>query len=214
MFTGIVAEVGTVDHIKPLQGGLELTIACTFAADVHIDESISVNGVCHTVTEHTDKTFTVQSVEETLRKTTTGDLQKGDPVNLERSLTLQKGIEGHLVQGHVDTVGKIRSIHKEGANWLYTIEYPKEYRNLVVGRGSICVEGISLTIAREEQHAFTVAIIPYTREHTDLKAKEPGDGVNLEFDIFGKYVVRYMETLEPGKKPEISADWLREQGFE
>lgn len=196
MFTGIVSEVGSVSQLKPIDGGKELAISCSFAADAHIDESIAVNGVCLTVVEFNDHHFRVQAVDETLRKTGIGDLKKGDPVNLERSLTLEKGIEGHIVQGHVDTTGVIASIDKSGADLLVTVEYPKEHRDLIVGRGSITIDGISLTVAREEGNRFTVAIIPYTWDHTNLRDRNEGDRVNLEFDIFGKYIVRYMKNRE------------------
>ena len=196
MFTGIVQEVGKVAEIKSLNGGgKELKIACSFAGTCHEDESIAVNGVCLTVTAFDEQTFTVQAVEETLRKTSTGDLEEGSPVNLERSLTLQKGIEGHLVQGHVDTTGTITHIEKEETGWLITVEYPDEFTNMIVGRGSITMEGISLTVARESDNTFTVAIIPYTWDHTNLKDKTKGDPVNLEFDVIGKYVVKYLAKI-------------------
>ena len=193
MFTGIVQETGKVEKVESLNGGgQETTISCSFADSCHIDESISINGVCHTVTRFNSETFTVQSVEETLRKTTFGLLKQGQVVNLERSLTLQTGIEGHLVQGHVDTVGKIIAIEKEETGWLFTIRFPKEFLNMIVGRGSITMEGISLTIARENGNECVIAIIPYTWEHTNLKYRQMGDSVNLEFDVIGKYVVKYL----------------------
>ena len=196
MFTGIIQEVGTIISAKSLNGGgMEFTIECSFSETCHEDESISINGACHTVTAFDDKTFTVQSVEETLRKTSMGELTEGSLVNLERSLTLQKGIEGHLVQGHVDTVGTIKKIEKEETGWLITVEYPEENQNMIVGRGSITMEGISLTIAREQANEFTVAIIPYTWEHTNLKNKRSGEKLNLEFDIIGKYVVKYLASI-------------------
>lgn len=196
MFTGIVQEVGKVIESKSLNGGgKEMRISCSFADTCHVDESISINGACHTVTAFDDHSFTVQSVEETLRKTSMGELGKDSPVNLERSMTLSKGIEGHLVQGHVDTTGTIKHIEKEETGWLLTIRFPDEFNNMIVGRGSITVEGISLTIAREEENQFVIAIIPYTWEHTNLKNKEVGDSVNLEFDVIGKYVVKYLAGL-------------------
>ncbi|XWN36555.1 MAG: riboflavin synthase [Balneola sp.] len=196
MFTGIIQEVGTIRSVNSLNGGgMEFTVECSFSETCHKDESISINGACHTVTAFDDKTFTVQSVEETLRKTSMGELKEGSEVNLERSLTLQKGIEGHLVQGHVDTVGSIKNIEKEETGWLITVEYPEEFRNMIVGRGSITMEGISLTIAREQANEFTVAIIPYTWEHTNLKNKKSDDKLNLEFDIIGKYVVKYLASV-------------------
>lgn len=196
MFTGIIQEVGKINAVESLNGGgQEMKISCSFADTCHVDESISINGVCHTVTAFDDKTFTVQSVEETLRKTSIGELKKGNPVNLERSLTLQTGIEGHLVQGHVDTTGIIIEIEQEKTGWLLTIEFPSEFIDMIVGRGSITVEGISLTIARESGNQFVVAIIPYTWEHTNLKYKSEGDPVNLEFDVIGKYVVKYLSKI-------------------
>lgn len=196
MFTGIVQEVGKVKETKSLNGGgIEFSVACTFAGSCHIDESISINGACHTVTGFDEHTFTVQSVEETLRKTTMGKLEVNSLVNLERSLTLQTGIEGHLVQGHVDTTGEIISLEKEETGWLIGVRYPTEFVNMIVGRGSITMEGISLTIAREEKNEFTIAIIPYTWEYTNLKNKQVGDLLNLEFDIIGKYVVKYLANI-------------------
>lgn len=196
MFTGIIQEIGKVEAIRSLNGGgQEMKITCSFSDTCHEDESISINGACHTVVAFDENTFTVQSVEETLRKTSIGSLQENDPVNLERSLTLQKGIEGHLVQGHVDTTGTITQIEKEETGWLLTVEYPSEFENMIVGRGSITMEGISLTVARESANTFVVAIIPYTWEHTNLKDKEVGDKVNLEFDVIGKYVVKYLANI-------------------
>ncbi len=196
MFTGIIQEIGTVKEVKSLNdGGKEIRIACSFAHTCHVDESIAVNGVCLTVTAFDEQTFSAQAVEETLRKTNTGALEEGSHVNLERSLTLQKGIEGHLVQGHVDTTGMLIEIEKEETGWLLTIEYPDEFTDMIVGRGSITMEGISLTIARENDNHFTVAIIPYTWEHTNLHHKKVGDRVNLEFDIIGKYVVKYLAKM-------------------
>ncbi len=196
MFTGIVSEVGEVKEIKPLKGGVELSIQCSFASDTHVDESIAVNGVCLTVVSFDEQTFRVQCVEETLRKTSFKMLEEGSPVNLERSLTLNKAIEGHIVQGHVDTMGTITTIETNDADILITIDYPSEYEDYIVGRGSISIDGISLTVARNEGNQFTVAIIPYTWDYTNLRSKKEGDPVNLEFDIFGKYIVQYLKKRE------------------
>lgn len=186
--------MGTVNAVKALEGGRELKIRAGFSSEVKIDQSISINGVCHTVTACDEESFSVQSVDETLRKTSIGDLKEGMPVNLERSLRPDQLLDGHLVQGHVDGTGTITEIQKEGTDYLFTIEYPEEFTQLIVGRGSICIDGISLTVAREEDNRFTVAIIPYTYEHTNLNALGKGDRINLEFDIIGKYVVRYLES--------------------
>src|SRR5699024_9537987 len=167
MFTGIIKEKGTIAAVKELAGGRELTIDCAMAAGVQVDQSIAINGVCHTVTEVDNAAFKVQSVEETLRKTNIGDVGLGDSVNLEPSLHPQQLLDGHLVQGHVDTTGNIVKIEKEGTDQLLTISYAPEHQDLLVGRGSITVDGISLTVAREQKGQFTVAIIPYTFNHTN-----------------------------------------------
>lgn len=196
MFTGIISHTGKVATIKKIRGGKELSIGCTFSKNAHIDESIAVNGVCLTVVSFDDHVFSVQCVDETLRKTSLGDLNDGDVVNLERSLTLEKAIEGHIVQGHVDTTGTLKKIQKDGADLLITIQFPDEYIDYVVGRGSVAIDGISLTVARNNGNEFMVAIIPYTWENTNLITKQEGDSVNLEFDIFGKYIVQYLKNRE------------------
>lgn len=196
MFTGIIKEVGNIDTVKNLDGGKEFTIACNLASDLEVDQSISINGVCHTVTACNTGTFTVQSVEETLRKTNIGSLVEGNAVNLERSMRPDQLIDGHIVQGHVDATGEITAIEQEGTDWLIKIEYPETYRDLIVGRGSVAIDGISLTVASEKDNHFKVAIIPYTYEHTNMHDRKKGDRVNLEFDVLGKYVVRYLENRE------------------
>ncbi len=197
MFNGIVESIGKVSKITPLHGGREIEIEWEKASELGIDDSISVEGVCQTVVQKTDRTFTVQAVEETLRKTSFDYFKEGDLVNLERSLTLNQRLDGHMVQGHVDTTGKIEAIEQEGADWLFTFSFDDDqYGDMVVGRGSIAIDGISLTVARLKQGEFTVAIIPYTYDHTSLQNKKVGDPVNLEFDIIGKYVVQFMQRRE------------------
>lgn len=197
MFTGIVSEVGTIKKIKHLTGARELAIMSSFTGDVHVDESIAVNGVCLTVVSFDKNHFNVQCVDETLRKTNLGKLEEGSPVNLERSLTLEKAVEGHIVQGHVDTVGTITKIDKQGADLLLKITFPEKFDDYIVGRGSIAIDGISFTVARDDAEGeFTIAVIPYTWEHTNLKEKKEGDLLNLEFDIFGKYIVKYLEKRQ------------------
>ncbi len=194
MFTGIIEQTGRVAGISPLKGGLEITIESPLAGSLEVDDSVSINGVCHTVVKRSGDIFTVQSVEETLRKTSVGDLREGMLVNLEDSLTLQKKLDGHIVQGHVDTTGKIERIEHEGADWLLHISFAPELAAYLVPRGSIAVDGISLTVARLTKDTFTVAIIPYTWDHTNLHERRKGDRVNLEFDVLGKYVLRAIET--------------------
>lgn len=193
MFTGIIEHIGQIKNIQKLDGGREFTIEGDISSFLEVDDSICINGVCQTVIKKTTHTFTVQAVEETLRKTTFGKLGKGQVVNLERSLSLNQLLDGHIVQGHVDTTGSVRGIHKEGTDYLISISYPADFAHLLVGRGSISVDGISLTVARLEADYFMVAIIPYTFEHTNVKTLKTGDSVNLEFDILGKYVARHME---------------------
>lgn len=199
MFNGIIEELGKITAVRDIGGGRELAIACKLASTLEVDNSLCVNGVCQTVVRQDRDSVSVQVVEETLRKTALGDLKPGSEVNLERSLSLAQRIDGHIVQGHVDTTGEIVDIRKEGTNWLFTIAYAPEWRDLVVGRGSIAIDGISLTIAREAGMQFIVAIIPYTWDHTVVKNRRKGDRVNLEFDILGKYVLRFMQNRETGK---------------
>ncbi len=225
MFNGIIEELGKITSVRDIGGGKELTISCKLAATLEVDNSLCVNGVCQTVVRQDKNAVTVQVVEETLRKTALGDLKPGAVVNLERSLSLAQRIDGHIVQGHVDTTGELLDVQKEGTNWLCTIGYDPQWRDLVVGRGSIAIDGISLTVARESGNSFTVAIIPYTWEHTVIKNRKKGDRVNLEFDILGKYVLRFMQNREAGSSGGsrggsaggltggVTDQLLRESGF-
>lgn len=193
MFTGIVKEVGTIEEVRHRQEGREIAVRCELSASLSVDQSICLNGVCHTVTARDGDTFRVQSVPETLRKTNIGTLEPGHPVNLEPAMAPGQLLDGHMVQGHVDATGTLLSVSRQGDDRLLTVSYPAEYRGLVVGRGSICLDGISLTVARLEEDRFTVAVIPYTWEHTNLASRAEGDALNLEFDILGKYVARQLE---------------------
>jgi riboflavin synthase len=213
MFTGIIEEIGKIAAIRTLHGGRELDIQCSFTDTLEVDDSISVQGVCQTVVRKSGNLFTVQAVEETLRKTTFGSLKAGDEVNLERCLTLNTRLDGHIVQGHVDTTGTVKEINKEGANWLITIGFPDMWKPYIVGRGSIAVDGISLTVARDLGAAFVLAIIPYTWEHTTLHARKPGDAVNLEFDILGKYVVKFLSAGKEAPAEKLTEAMLKEMGY-
>lgn len=193
MFTGIIEHVGQIETVHKLDGGREFTIKSDVAPLLKVDDSICINGVCQTVVKQTEQLFTVQAVEETLRKTTFDKLKEGQLVNLERSLTLNQLLDGHIVQGHVDATGRITEVRKEGTDCLLNITYPRDSAHLLVGRGSVSVDGISLTVARLTDEFFTVAVIPYTFGHTNVNTLKAGDSVNLEFDILGKYVARHME---------------------
>lgn len=196
MFTGIIEDLGVVKHVADNEGGRVVVYQSAFARELAVDDSVSINGVCQTVVACDAESFETQLIEETLRKTNFGALKSGDKVNLERSLTLQHRLDGHVVQGHVDTVGLVTEIVQDESGWLYKIGFDEAFSDYIVGRGSIAVNGISLTVAREEKTAFTVAIIPYTYEHTNMHTLAIGDTVNLEFDILGKYVLRYLKNRE------------------
>lgn len=193
MFTGIIESLGTVDRIDDQSGARRITYASVLANELNVDDSVAINGVCQTVVARDKATFQTIVIEESLRKTNFGALNVGDPVNLERSLRMGDRLDGHLVQGHTDCIGIIDSVAQEGTNWLLEVSFPDEWAPYVVGRGSIALEGISLTVARLERTRFTVAIIPYTWEHTNLHTRSAGDAVNLEFDILGKYILRRQE---------------------
>ncbi len=194
MFTGIIKEVGTVKEVIETDGGRRIIVECHLARRVEVDQSININGVCHTAIAADKHSFTVQSIEETLRKSNIGELKEGDSVNLEPSLHPGQLLDGHLVQGHVDSTGTIKTIQKEESDTLFTIAFPEEFNNLIVGRGSVTVDGISLTVAKAKQSECTVAVIPYTYEHTNMQFQKTGDTVNLEFDILGKYVAKHLEN--------------------
>ncbi len=197
MFNGIVESTGKILDIQNLKGGKEFKIEWRNAGDLDIDDSISIEGVCQTVVEQQANTFNVQAVEETLRKTNFSDIKVGDLVNLERSLTLNQPLDGHIVQGHVDTTGTIHKFEEEGADWLLDITFDDDqWGDMIVGRGSIAIDGISFTVADLKPGLFRVAVIPYTYEITSLQQKKAGDRVNLEFDILGKYVIRYLQRRD------------------
>jgi riboflavin synthase len=193
MFTGIIEALGTVARIDDQAGARRITYATPLAAEVAVDDSVAINGVCQTVVACDASSFQTVVIEESLRKTNFGDLRVGEVVNLERSLRMGDRLDGHLVQGHTDCTGRIESVTQEDTNWLIEVSFPDEWAPYIVGRGSIALEGISLTVARLERTRFTVAIIPYTWEHTNLHGRRAGDAVNLEFDILGKYILRREE---------------------
>ncbi|MDD8016778.1 MAG: riboflavin synthase [Bacteroidota bacterium] len=197
MFTGIVEEIGKVESLTEFGDGIEFTFnAKRVLKDLAIDNSISVNGVCLTTVRKTRNSFSVQAVHETLRKTNLGDLNKGSIVNLERSVKLQDRLGGHLVQGHIDGTGKVTAIQTLQTSWLYTISFPQIFRKYLIPVGSISVDGVSLTVARLHKNEFTVAIIPFTFEHTVFQQYKKGSCVNLEFDIIGKYLESLLKNTK------------------
>jgi riboflavin synthase len=193
MFTGIIECTGTVIGLSKKQGNLDLVISSSISPELKIDQSVSHNGVCLTVVEVKGDTHRVTAIDETLQKTNIGNLQVNDEVNLERCTKAGDRLDGHIVQGHVDQRGECINVQEEKGSWLYTFRYKPSKQNIVVEKGSICVNGISLTAFNAAQDTFTVAIIPYTYGHTNIKQVKKGSTVNLEFDIIGKYVARMME---------------------
>ena len=200
MFTGLIEEVGLVSAVEDGGGRRRLQIEANLVRDnVQIGESITVNGACQTVVELDDASFVVESVEETLRRTTLGDLIPGNRVNLERSLRLQDRLGGHLVAGHVDGVGIVRQLKRRDGDAFLEIEAPAALRRYIASKGSIAVDGISLTVVDVIDSVFTVAIIPHTLQHTNLSETRSGGRVNLEVDLVARYVERlYSGQQEPG----------------
>ena len=199
MFTGIIESVGTVVGIEPRPGNaLRLTVASELSSKFKVDQSVSHDGVCLTVVAIDGNRHQLDVVEETLLRSRFSELQEGDRLNLERSVQTNGRLDGHIVQGHVDAVGQCVSI-REG---YYAFRFPAEYGTLIVEKGSICVNGVSLTVANLNGETFEVALIPYTLEHTNLGAVKVGSRVNLEFDILGKYVQKQLEHYSHGAVPE------------
>ncbi|MEO6148760.1 MAG: riboflavin synthase [Mucilaginibacter sp.] len=193
MFTGIIETLGKVVDLQREQGNLHITVASAIAAELKIDQSVAHNGVCLTVIAVADGIHTATAIAETLEKTNIGRLKVGDPVNLERCMQLNARLDGHIVQGHVDQTAVCTAFKTLDGSWEYTFEYDAAQGNVTVEKGSICVNGISLTVVNSKTNSFSVAIIPYTFEHTNLHNVREGSVVNLEFDIIGKYVARLVQ---------------------
>lgn len=212
MFTGIIEEIGTVDQASRSGRNLRLRIkAPRVAANVSVGDSINVDGACQTVIEVKNDCFTVEAVEETLTRTTLGQLRAEDRVNLERALRASDRLGGHLVSGHVDFVGRVKSMANRDQSWVYEFEFPGEYKSHLVEKGSVAIDGISLTVVDVQENSFTVSVIPYTMRETALGVKKTGDGVNIETDLIGKYVRRTLASNR--EKFEITEEWLREKGW-
>ncbi|QEH43417.1 riboflavin synthase [Chitinophaga sp. XS-30] len=192
MFTGIIETMGTVTAAERTGGNLEITIRAVIAPELKVDQSVSHNGVCLTVTRVDGQQYTTVAVAETLQKSNIGLVRQGYSVNLERAMVLNSRVDGHLVQGHVDGTGTCESVTEQDGSWLYRIRFQSQFAGLIVEKGSICLNGISLTVFDITEDAFSVAVIPYTYQHTNIQYLKPGDTVNLEFDILGKYVARQL----------------------
>jgi len=190
MFTGIIETLGTIAEIKKDHDNLHLTIASSITNELKIDQSVSHNGVCLTVVGINNDQYTVTAIRETLEKTNLADWNTGDVVNLERAMKLGDRLDGHIVQGHVDQTGICTNIENANGSWYYTFEYDSSSNNITIEKGSITVNGVSLTVVNSKHNEFSVAIIPYTYEHTNFHSFKVGTKINLEFDVIGKYVSR------------------------
>ena len=193
MFTGIIESIAVVEKIDKKGKNIELKLSSSLSSKLRVDESLSHNGVCLTVTSCDENFYCVTIVDESLKKSTFSNIKVGSEVNLERSLVINGRLDGHIVQGHVDDIGMcIKKVDQENS-WLYTFEFSEKYSNLIIEKGSICVNGVSLTCFDVSDNKFTVAIIPHTYENTNFKFLKEGEAVNLEFDILGKYIKKILK---------------------
>lgn len=193
MFTGIIETLGTVLEINREGSNVHFSLESSFTGELKIDQSVAHNGVCLTVVNIHKDTYTVTAIQETLDRTNLGTWKEGDAINLERCTLLGGRLDGHLVQGHVDATATVKSISDQNGSWLIGVGHAVSEENITVPKGSITVNGVSLTVVDSAQDGFSVAIIPYTWEHTNFHRLQLGDQVNLEFDVIGKYVARIMK---------------------
>ncbi len=214
MFTGIVEAVGKIAALDSGRDSMRVTVSSArIAEDVAIGDSVAVSGVCLTVVEIAAPQLTFEAVYETLRRTTLGQRRVGDPVNLERALKADGRFGGHIVQGHIDGTGRIASIRPVGDSWFVYVEASQELLRYVVTKGSVCVDGISLTVMDADDKAFSLSIIPHTWDNTTLKDRRAGDSVNIETDIVGKYIEKLMGGWAPGGGRGVTMDLLARSGY-
>lgn len=193
MFTGIIESVGFVKNLKQEKENLHITIESNFTSELKIDQSIAHDGVCLTIVNIDGNKYTVTAIKETLDKSNLKYIAIGDEINLERAMILGARLDGHIVQGHVDQTAVCTNITEENGSWVFSFEYDNTYNNITIEKGSITVNGISLTVVNSQKNNFSVAIIPYTYEFTNFHTFKTGTVVNLEFDVIGKYVARLLE---------------------
>lgn len=194
MFTGIIETIGTITGLKKEGSNIRISLSSSFTSELKIDQSVAHNGVCLTVVKIHEDIYEVVAIDETLQRTNLGDQRVGAKINLERCMKLGDRLDGHMVQGHVDTVATVISVKEADGSWVYAFEFPKADGHLTVEKGSICVNGVSLTVVDSKDNSFSVAIIPFTKEHTNFRDLQKGDRVNIEFDVVGKYVVKLMSN--------------------
>ena len=190
MFTGIIESIGIIKEVKKDHDNLQITITCTFTHELKIDQSVAHNGICLTVVAIDNENYTVTAIKETIEKTTIAQWKVGDLVNLERAMKLGDRLDGHIVQGHVDQTGTCTAVKETNGSWYFSFCYDNSKNNITIEKGSITINGVSLTVVDSRVNEFSVAIIPYTFEHTNFKTFNLGTKVNLEFDVIGKYVSR------------------------
>ena len=193
MFTGIIEDIGVVSNLKSELGNLHISIKSKMTPELKIDQSIAHNGVCLTIIDKNDDEYTVTAIKETLDKTSIGQLQIDDKVNLERAMKLGDRLDGHIVQGHVDQTAICTKVKEEKGSWVFTFKYDSTLNNMTIEKGSITINGTSLTVVNSKKDSFSVAIIPYTYKHTNFYTFKTGTLVNLEFDVLGKYVAKLVE---------------------
>jgi riboflavin synthase len=191
MFTGIIETIAVISKIEKKQGNLNITLKSSLTTTFKIDQSISHNGICLTVVLIKNNEYVVTAIDETIQKSSIGSWRAGDLINIERAMKIGDRLDGHMIQGHVDQIGKCSKIIQKNGSWVFTIQYAKS-NNVTVEKGSIAINGISLTVVNSNESDFSVAIIPYTYEHTNFKNLNTGDSVNLEFDILGKYIAKIL----------------------
>jgi riboflavin synthase len=193
MFTGIIEELGVVTDLKKDKENIHLTVKSNISNELKIDQSLSHNGICLTVVSLDDYSHTVTAIKETIDKSNFGNLKIGSKINLERAMKMGARLDGHIVQGHVDQIGRCTDVTETEGSWFYSFEYDNKLNNLTIEKGSITVNGVSLTVVNSKKISFSVAIIPFTHEHTNFHDIKTGDYVNLEFDVIGKYVAKLLE---------------------
>ena len=194
MFTGIIETLGTIQNLKNENNNLHVSVKSAITNELKIDQSVAHNGVCLTVIAIENDVYTVTAIAETINKTNLGEWKIGDSLNLERAMLLGSRLDGHIVQGHVDQTGICKNIENANGSWYFTFEYDADLNNITIEKGSITVNGVSLTVVNSKKNEFSVAIIPYTYEHTNFKNFKIGTKINLEFDVIGKYVARLFEV--------------------
>jgi riboflavin synthase len=196
MFTGIIEDIGFVTDLKTEFDNLHISIKSNITSELKIDQSVAHNGVCLTVVAINNDEYTVTAIKETLDKTSLNTLQIGHKVNLERAMKLGDRLDGHIVQGHVDQIATCTNVKEENGSWVFTFEYDSALNNITIEKGSVTVNGTSLTVVNAKKNSFSVAIIPYTYKHTNFHTFKSGTIVNLEFDVLGKYVAKLVEIIK------------------